>query len=157
MHLGMPGMSAADLTPTYDYDDIPTQPPYASYDYSTSCRTDVMYTEQSNVRFEIQDLCRGLDFPDGEFDVVHCRRVLTLGVTEWRAAVRELLRVLRPGGLLLIGESSVPFGLSVSLVSARNSFYLTRSLGWNGTSAGNGYPRTHGNRQSLYARTRLRS
>ncbi|KAF8609155.1 S-adenosyl-L-methionine-dependent methyltransferase [Ceratobasidium sp. AG-I] len=108
MHLGMPGMSAGDLTPTYDYDDISTQSPYSSY----NCRTDVMYTERSNVRFEIHDLCRGLDFPDGLFDIVHCRWVLTPGVTEWRAAIREFLRVLRPGGLLLIGEGSIPFALS---------------------------------------------
>lgn len=112
MHLGMPGMSAGDLTPTYDYDEMSTQSPYSSYNYSTPCRTDVMYTERSNVRFEIQDLCRGLEFPDSTFDVVHCRRVLTPGVTEWRAAIRELLRVLRPGGLLLIGESSFPLSLS---------------------------------------------
>ncbi|KAG8753837.1 hypothetical protein FRC12_011400 [Ceratobasidium sp. 428] len=33
-------------------------------------------------------------------------------VPECKAAVRELLRVLRPGGLLLMAESSVPFCLS---------------------------------------------
>lgn len=135
MHLGMPGMSAGDLTPTYDYDEMSTQSPYSSYNYSTPCRTDVMYTERSNVRFEIQDLCRGLEFPDSTFDVVHCRRVLTPGVTEWRAAIRELLRVLRPGGLLLIGESSFPLSLSVSFHSSQTFFYLTnirmgRSLHW---------------------------
>ncbi|KAG8678146.1 hypothetical protein FRC08_018037, partial [Ceratobasidium sp. 394] len=88
----------------------PAPSPYSTY--GTPQRTEVAYTERNNVRFEIHDLAQGLDYPDGVFDIVHCRYVLTLGVPECKVAIQELLRVLRPGGLLLMAESSVPFCLS---------------------------------------------
>ncbi|KAG8748561.1 hypothetical protein FRC10_003695 [Ceratobasidium sp. 414] len=100
------------LNPVYDY-GTPAPSPYSSYGPpQTPQRTEVAYTERNNVRFEIHDLSQGLDYPDGVFDIVHCRYVLTLGVPECKAAIQELLRVLRPGGLLLMAESSVPFCLS---------------------------------------------
>ncbi|KAH7345301.1 hypothetical protein B0J17DRAFT_712900 [Rhizoctonia solani] len=94
-------------TPTYG---TPAQTPYSNY--GTPRQTEVQHVERDNVRFEIQDVSEGLDFPDGVFDIVHCRYVLTLGVPGYKYAIEELLRVLRPGGLLLMAESSVPFCLS---------------------------------------------
>ncbi|KAG8920566.1 hypothetical protein FRC03_006541 [Tulasnella sp. 419] len=65
--------------------------------------------ERENVRFERGDLTKGLDYPDGEFDVVHCRSVLALAIPQYVQAVTELTRILRPGGLLLLAESTIPF------------------------------------------------
>lgn len=46
---------------------------------------------------------RSLPFPDGEFDVVTCQGVLH-HLTDLNAPVREISRVLRPGGLFYIAE-----------------------------------------------------
>ncbi|CAE6414576.1 unnamed protein product [Rhizoctonia solani] len=115
MFLGAPTPAGLLTTPgPYDYGTpaygTPVQTPYSNY--GTPRQTEVQYVERDNVRFEIQDVSEGLDFPDGVFDIVHCRYVLTLGVPGYKYAIEELLRVLRPGGLLLMAESSVPFCLS---------------------------------------------
>jgi 2-polyprenyl-3-methyl-5-hydroxy-6-metoxy-1,4-benzoquinol methylase len=52
-----------------------------------------------------------LAFADGSFDVVHCRGVL-MHVPEWRRALRQLCRVVKPGGRLVVIE-----GCSTSLES----------------------------------------
>jgi hypothetical protein len=65
------------LSPVNDY-GTPAPSPYS--DYGTPHPTQIAYTEPNNVRFEIHDLAQGLDYPDGVFDIVHCRYVLTLGV-----------------------------------------------------------------------------
>lgn len=46
---------------------------------------------------------QSLPFPDASFDVVTCITVLTF-VPDAGAAVREMARVLRPGGRLVIGD-----------------------------------------------------
>lgn len=46
-----------------------------------------------------------LDFPDGSFDIVHC--VWTLqSVDNLEAAIKEMVRVTRPGGVIIIALSS---------------------------------------------------
>lgn len=112
MLLGTPGSTGISLPSSpwpQDY-GTPAPSPYSSY--GTPRSTEVKFKERDNVRFEIQDLSQELDYPDGVFDIVHCRYVLTLGVPDFKAGIQELLRVLRPGGLLLMAESSVPFCLS---------------------------------------------
>lgn len=63
---------------------------------------------QGKVNFLLQD-ARRIDFPDSSFDVVYSMSVLEHieGADGDSAAISELLRVLRPGGLLVL---SVPFG-----------------------------------------------
>ena len=46
-----------------------------------------------------------LPFPDDHFDVAHCRGVL-MHIPDWRAALRQLCRVTRPGGVLVIVEGN---------------------------------------------------
>ncbi|MFC5137987.1 class I SAM-dependent methyltransferase [Actinomycetospora rhizophila] len=53
-----------------------------------------------NVRFVTGD---AYDLPDGPFDVVHVHQVL-LHLTDPVAALREMLRVVRPGGLVAARE-----------------------------------------------------
>jgi ubiquinone/menaquinone biosynthesis C-methylase UbiE len=45
-----------------------------------------------------------LEFPDGSFDVVHAHQVLQ-HLTDPVAALREMRRVIRPGGLLAVRDS----------------------------------------------------
>ena len=52
-----------------------------------------------------QGTAEALPFPDGAFDLVTCQTVL-IHVREPRAALVEMLRVLRPGGTLLLAEPS---------------------------------------------------
>lgn len=52
------------------------------------------------VRFEVGDVT-ALSYPDGEFDLVRCERVLQ-HVSDVDLAVRELVRVCRPGGRVLL-------------------------------------------------------
>ena len=53
------------------------------------------------VGFRAGDLAAGLDVPDGTYDVALCISVLE-HVRDRPAALRELRRVLRPGGLLVL-------------------------------------------------------
>jgi hypothetical protein len=77
---GTPGYG----TPGYG---TPAQTPYSNY--GTPRQTEVHFVERENVRFEIQDISEGLEFPDGVFDIVHCRYVLTLGVSHPWYLVRQ--------------------------------------------------------------------
>jgi len=56
----------------------------------------------SSVNYEWQDLTR-LTYPDQSFDLVTCISVLEhIGAPHDQAAVRELIRVLKPGGQLIL-------------------------------------------------------
>jgi SAM-dependent methyltransferase len=57
----------------------------------------------ANVRFAAGDVY-ALDHPDASFDVVHAHQVLQ-PLTDPVAALRELLRVLKPGGILAVRDS----------------------------------------------------
>jgi SAM-dependent methyltransferase len=67
-----------------------------------------------------------LDFADGSFDVVHCRGVL-MHVPDWQAALRQLCRVLAPGGRLVVIEGCST-SLEACLVLALRRFRRVRSV-----------------------------
>ncbi|QRV81927.1 methyltransferase domain protein [Ceratobasidium sp. AG-Ba] len=56
-----------------------------------------------NVLFEVYDLYNGFAEPDESFDVVHVRHAV-VPMKNVKSLVREVHRVLRPGGLLLFCE-----------------------------------------------------
>jgi len=64
-------------------------------------------TAKGELRFAAQDV-RRLDYGDQEFDIVYSMSVIehVEGQSGDSEAIREMVRVLRPGGLLL---ASVPF------------------------------------------------
>ncbi|KAH7911257.1 S-adenosyl-L-methionine-dependent methyltransferase, partial [Hygrophoropsis aurantiaca] len=58
---------------------------------------------RSNVHFEMADVMQPFRYRDGIMDVVHARSV-SLAVTDYPEMLREVARVLKPGGLFLSGE-----------------------------------------------------
>ncbi|KAB5591290.1 hypothetical protein CTheo_5249 [Ceratobasidium theobromae] len=66
----------------------------------------VPHTPRANVIFEVYDVYNGLAEPDASFDMVHTRRTVSQ-ITDYPAFMREIHRVLRPGGLLLFGQLEV--------------------------------------------------
>ncbi|WVF66061.1 hypothetical protein IAT40_000799 [Kwoniella sp. CBS 6097] len=63
-----------------------------------------------NLHFVQNDITQGLPFPDASFDLVHAR-LLVMGIRNWKFIVEEILRVLRPGGMLYQVECDFPWGL----------------------------------------------
>ncbi len=59
-----------------------------------------------NALFRVMDASKPLDFPDGSFDLVNARfMVAFLTQEQWPAAIEELLRVCRSGGIVRLIES----------------------------------------------------
>ncbi|CAE6458284.1 unnamed protein product [Rhizoctonia solani] len=56
-----------------------------------------------NIVFEVYDLYNGLAEPDNSFDVVHLRHA-AVPLKDFKSLIREVHRVLRPGGILLFCE-----------------------------------------------------
>jgi ubiquinone/menaquinone biosynthesis C-methylase UbiE len=67
-----------------------------------AARRDAAARGLDNLRYEEASVY-GLPFPDASFDVAYAHQVLQ-HLREREAAVREMLRVLRPGGLLAIRD-----------------------------------------------------
>jgi SAM-dependent methyltransferase len=70
-----------------------------------------------------------LPFRDGEFDKVLCTGVL-MHISEDEAAVREIVRVLRPGGTLLCSINNLfsPYSLPVRIWNRRKQGFVQKFL-----------------------------
>lgn len=67
----------------------------------------------SRFKFSYGNVLEGLDFPDNTFDFVHMRLfILALREVEWPVAIKEILRVTKPGGIIQLLE----FDLKVRVV-----------------------------------------
>lgn len=59
--------------------------------------------------FTIANVLEGLPYPDNSFDFVHMRLfIYALKKEEWPIAVKELLRVTKPGGFVQLMETDNP-------------------------------------------------
>ena len=71
-----------------------------------------------SARFRYQTGCaEALPFPDASFDLVTCQTVL-MHLREAEAGLREMRRVLRPGGLVLVAEPTNVVGPVLSEIIA---------------------------------------
>ncbi len=70
-----------------------------------------------------------LPFPDETFDVVSCVEALEL-IGEKQAAVKELARVLRPGGILLTSRGTEESGRGIVVISAEMLTSLLQNAGF---------------------------
>ncbi len=70
-----------------------------------------------------------LPFPDETFDVVSCVEALEL-IGEKQAAVTELARVLRPGGILLTSRGTEESGRGIVVISAEMLTTLLNNAGF---------------------------
>jgi SAM-dependent methyltransferase len=89
------------------------------------CRLRSAHPERST-RALLADAC-GLPFGDGEFDKVLCTGVL-MHIADYASAVRELIRVLRPGGRLLcsINNALSPYSFPVHLWNQRKKGFVQK-------------------------------
>ncbi|RXK38724.1 hypothetical protein M231_04034 [Tremella mesenterica] len=56
-----------------------------------------------NCHFQVDDAALGLPFSDGYFDAVHARLVI-IGIRNWKSLIQEVIRVTKPGGLVVFVE-----------------------------------------------------
>ena len=85
---------------------------------------------QKGVRHTVLADAMKLPFPDASFDCVTVAFGLR-NMANWGGALREMSRIVRPGGHLLVLEFSLP---SISIVRSVYRLYLHRCLPWLGSA-----------------------
>ncbi|KAF5373646.1 hypothetical protein D9758_000601 [Tetrapyrgos nigripes] len=99
-------------------------------------------------RFELCDVNQGsIPYPDSYFDLIHARSMHT-GISDYPRMIREIARLLRPGGLVLLVEPSLhPY---VDGERLRLSTDATSSTS-NAPNGGGGHPIEIGNADNWYS------
>jgi len=84
-----------------------------------------------NCTFELCDLDQSIiPYPSGYFDMVHARSMHT-GIRDYPMLLREVARVLRPGGLVLLVEPDLtPIMAADGNAAAGSHDETSRSSGW---------------------------
>ncbi|CAO3649558.1 unnamed protein product [Mucor hiemalis] len=80
----------------------------------------------SRFKFSYGNVLEGLDFPDNTFDFVHMRLfILALREVEWPVAIKEILRVTKPGGIIQLLEFDLKMtgGGNVAIEKAMNGIH----------------------------------
>ncbi|KAG8743091.1 hypothetical protein FRC10_000391 [Ceratobasidium sp. 414] len=63
----------------------------------------IPHLPRANLHHEVYDVHAGIMESDGSFDVVHARHTVNM-IKDWRTLLKDMHRVLRPGGILVFGE-----------------------------------------------------
>ncbi|QRV93173.1 methyltransferase domain protein [Ceratobasidium sp. AG-Ba] len=64
------------------------------------------HAPRSNIEFEVYDFYNGIAAPDASFDMVHLRLAM-MHLTNPKDVIRDIYRVLKPGGLLLFADTEM--------------------------------------------------
>lgn len=60
------------------------------------------------MNFQVHDALHGLPFPDNTFDLVNLRMfIISVKKDEWPMVLKEIYRVLKPGGLIQCCEAGM--------------------------------------------------
>lgn len=87
-----------------------------------------------NVSFRVMDIAKPLRFPTGSFDIVNAHMIAPyLSCDAWECAVKEFMRIARPGGMLRLTECDEP-GRSNSLAYETLKQLFGRACSRNGQS-----------------------
>lgn len=86
-----------------------------------------------NASFRVMDARKPLDYPDNSFDLVNARWMTVIGTAAWPGAVREMVRITRPGGVIRLTESE-DFSITNSPAFERWSVLMMEALRRAGTT-----------------------
>ncbi|KAG9124089.1 hypothetical protein FRC07_012890 [Ceratobasidium sp. 392] len=71
----------------------------------------IPHIPRHNLQYEVYDIHKGILEADATFDIVHAHHSIGM-VKDWRSLLKEMHRVLRPGGLFVFGENFPQLTLS---------------------------------------------
>ncbi|KAG8762092.1 hypothetical protein FRC12_009190 [Ceratobasidium sp. 428] len=63
----------------------------------------IQHIPRHNLQHEVYDIHEGILESDATFDIVHARHTIGM-IKDWRSLLRDMHRVLRPGGLFIFAE-----------------------------------------------------
>jgi SAM-dependent methyltransferase len=123
---GMTRLLAEAVGPTGRVVGLDANPVLLEFDREAVKGTDLV----ERIKFQEGDV-RNLPFEEGSFDLVWCSRVIH-GLPDQLAGVRELRRVVRPGGRVVIREGGLrmqclPSDLGIGEVGLEGRLHLARS------------------------------
>jgi len=81
----------------------------------------------SNASFQVMDARQPLDYPADFFDLVNARWLGGIGPDKWTSAIREFLRITRPGGTIRLTETET-FSLTNGPAFEKLSSLFTQAL-----------------------------
>jgi ubiquinone/menaquinone biosynthesis C-methylase UbiE len=81
----------------------------------------------TNASFQVMDARQPLDYPADFFDLVNARWLGGIGPDKWTSAIREFLRITRPGGTIRLTETET-FSLTNGPAFEKLSSLFTQAL-----------------------------
>jgi len=93
------------LEAAYTYSDIEVVGVDISERMIAYANAQAQVQQRSNISFHVKDILKPLDFPEASFDLVNARFISGFMLQDaWPLLFRQILRVLRPGGIMRLTE-----------------------------------------------------
>ncbi|HEY7414931.1 MAG TPA: class I SAM-dependent methyltransferase [Ktedonobacteraceae bacterium] len=102
------GPGGWSLEAAYTYSDLEVVGVDISKRMIAYAQAQAQVQQRTNVSFQVMDILGPLDFPNASFDLVNVRFISAFMLRDkWPSLFQEILRVLRPGGILRLTEPEV--------------------------------------------------